>query len=223
MWQVRPYLVASSVIDYHHKAFGPEFGFTNTYIVGPTDSDEVVVVDPGRGSAPWVHHTLDERGLDAVAVLLTHGHMDHTWDAAPLADTLRIPVHLPRAGHHLLARPEEGLPAQFPHRLIQKHPHRRPLELLAPAPVMRLAGLQVTTVPTPGHTPCSVTYVLDCGSARIVCTGDTLLGNGRVSTPVPPGGDAHQLSRSTGILRAAWIHETCTILPGHGNPYQIMP
>jgi hydroxyacylglutathione hydrolase len=182
------------------------------------------VVDPGQGSLPWVTALLRREGLRAEAVLLTHGHMDHTWDAQPLADELEIPVLLAAAGHAYLEAPESALPTSFPPELLVRHPRRRPARLVAPEPEFTVGDMRIRTLHTPGHTPCSVTYLIDVAQVRLVCTGDTVLGGahsgaGQDGTPVPPGGDGRRLRTSLGTVRAHLAGTT--VLPGHGPAFSM--
>jgi hydroxyacylglutathione hydrolase len=215
----KPAVTGGAPIPYAVGAFGMQFGHTCCYVVADPQSPSAVVVDPGQGSLPWVVDLLDRRGLRAEAVLLTHGHMDHTWDAQPLADELAVPALLAEAGHRPLVAPETALPASFPRPLLAGHPRRRLRRLQVPEPEFTVGGLRIRTVPTPGHTPCSVTFVIDHAQGRLVVTGDTLLGGNQAGTPVPPGGDGARLRTSlTEISRET---AGATVLPGHGNPFAV--
>lgn len=205
-------------MPYAMGAFGPHFGHTRCYVVTDEHSPAAVVVDPGQGSLPWVADLLERQGLRAEAVLLTHGHMDHTWDAQPLADELAVPVLLAGPGHGYLAAPETALPGSFPADLLVGHPRRRPRRLATPEPEFTVGGMRIRTVPAPGHTPCSVAYVIEQDGHRLVCTGDTLLGGDEDGTPVPPGGDRGRLRDS--LARLAGETAGALVLPGHGQPFR---
>jgi len=202
---------------YRTAAFGEQFGFTNCYIVAAPGAVGALVVDPGQGALPWVLDQLRANNLTAEAILLTHGHMDHTWDAQPLAERLRVPVILAHAGHSYLDSPEDALPPTFPMHLLKAHPHRRPTELIEPPTSFQVADMTIRCLPTPGHTPCSVTYLIDVQETRLVCTGDTLLAGGQPGTPVPPGGNAQLLRESLSRLRDEVAG--ATVLPGHGRQF----
>ena len=57
---------------------------TNCYVVAPAGGEECLIVDPGVGVEDRVAETLREHGLRPAAVLLTHGHLDHTYSVTPV-------------------------------------------------------------------------------------------------------------------------------------------
>ena len=69
------------------------------------DDGSCVVIDAGAGVADDVLALVEERGLRPAAVLATHGHVDHTWDAARLSEALDVPVVLHAADVYRLADP----------------------------------------------------------------------------------------------------------------------
>jgi len=85
-------------------AVAPVFG-TNCYLVVADDGVSCVVVDVGAGIAPRVRAIVAERGLRPVAVLATHGHVDHTWGAAEVSEAFAVPLYLHAADAYRLADP----------------------------------------------------------------------------------------------------------------------
>jgi len=57
---------------------------TNCFVVTAQGSTDAVVIDPGD-EAGRITDVLAERGLTLVAILVTHGHLDHTASAAALS------------------------------------------------------------------------------------------------------------------------------------------
>ena len=57
---------------------------TNCYVVAPGPGEQCVVIDPGIGVAGPLDDVLAEHRLHPVAVLLTHGHLDHTFSVTPV-------------------------------------------------------------------------------------------------------------------------------------------
>src|SRR5690606_3830653 len=113
-----------------------------------------LIIDPGIGATPAVDQVLRERGLTPVAILATHGHLDHVGDAHLLAAAHGIPVYLAASDQHLLTRPGDGLGPHGNAMMLQLTGG----ETLPPVGDVRdhdgprhLAGLTVTPFPAPGH------------------------------------------------------------------------
>jgi hydroxyacylglutathione hydrolase len=85
---------------------------TNGVILGSTRTGQAVIVDPGQHAADPLARTVERLGLVPVAILLTHGHLDHLWSAPELARRHRIPVHLHPDDRWLWERPPAAFGAQ---------------------------------------------------------------------------------------------------------------
>jgi len=57
---------------------------TNCYVVATGAGAECVVIDPGMDALDGVSALVTEHRLKPVAVLVTHGHLDHTYSVTPL-------------------------------------------------------------------------------------------------------------------------------------------
>ncbi|MFS0698710.1 MBL fold metallo-hydrolase [Cellulomonas sp. 179-A 4D5 NHS] len=159
----------------------PVFG-TNCYVV-VADDGTCVVVDAGAGVAGPVRDAVAGRGLRCVAVLATHGHVDHTWDAAELSETFDVPVHVHAADAYRLDDPfgtlglgashDPGGPLAQALAASGARPesYRRPtrVETFGGAAgengrsadvVLGLGGVRVVARHAPGHTQGSTLYLL---------------------------------------------------------------
>lgn len=85
-------------------AVAPLFA-ANCYVVVADDGVSCVVVDVGAGIAGRVRDVVAERGLCPVAVLATHGHVDHTWGAAEVSRSFGVALHVHAADAYRLADP----------------------------------------------------------------------------------------------------------------------
>lgn len=131
---------------------------TNCYVVAPGPGEHAVVVDPGIDVVDTLDEVLREHRLQPVAVLLTHGHLDHTFSVTPVCGARGIPAYLHPGDDHMLADPMSGISpeaaAVFGGRLEWSEPDD--VKALADGEVLRLAGLEITVDHAPGHTPGSV-------------------------------------------------------------------
>ena len=66
----------------------------NCYLVAPAPGEECVIIDPGQDAEPGIEELLDRYRLKPIAVLLTHGHIDHMWSVAPVCGSKDIDIKL---------------------------------------------------------------------------------------------------------------------------------
>lgn len=168
---------------------------------------DAVVFDPG-GSAEDTIALLAERGLSLVAIVNTHGHFDHIGGVQPLIDATGAPFYIS-------AREVPIMKSSNMLRFIfkSKDKIRVPTDFvdLDEQPVeLRLAGVSIQCLRTPGHTPGGYSFLID----NHLISGDTLLG-GMLGTAKLPGGNPDDLLASIQMLAALSID---TVLhPGHGS------
>jgi len=71
---------------------------TNSYIFGSSNTKEVVIIDPG-GDEDSIARTIEELGVKPIAVLLTHGHFDHTLRVGKILRLYKIPLMYHKKEH----------------------------------------------------------------------------------------------------------------------------
>ena len=82
---------------------------TNCYVVATGPGAECVVVDPGKDAAEGVAEVVREHRLKPVAVLVSHGHIDHMWCVAPVAGSYDATAYVHPDDRHLLSDPMAGM------------------------------------------------------------------------------------------------------------------
>ena len=172
---------------------------TNCYIVSADSSSDAVVIDPG-GNAERIQAALGGRRV--VAVLLTHGHFDHTGALSAFAD---CPIYIHRLDAPMLGDPHLSV-ADLVH---DRQPRPAATGFVEEGTVLSLAGLDIHVLHTPGHTSGSVTYRI--GDALF--TGDTMF-QGSYGRTDFPGGSWEQEMNSIRKLLA--LPEDHPVYPGHG-------
>ena len=133
---------------------------TNCYVVAPGPGEECLIIDPGQDAEPGVNELLAEYRLRPVAVLATHGHVDHIWSVAPVCGARGIPAYIHPADRDLLSDPAKGFPLGVGQQLFRGLTFTEPDDVVALADGMtlRLAGVELVVDHAPGHTPGSVTF-----------------------------------------------------------------
>jgi hydroxyacylglutathione hydrolase len=168
---------------------------TNCYLVAREGASEAVVIDPGDDPGA-VSQLLADRGWEAAAVLVTHGHFDHLGAVKGVAEAAGIEVWIPRDEADDL-------------RTLAPGAHE-PDHLLDGGETVSVAGIDFDTMLVPGHSPASIAYHAD----GHLFSGDVLFA-GSVGRTDFAGGDAGTLVESIGRLMDAYPADT-VVLPGHG-------
>ena len=174
----------------------------NCYIAWREGASSALVIDPGD-EGKRIRALLDSLSLSPGAVLLTHGHFDHTGGLDAFLDTPRylheedLPMlNDPRLNASFLAgderpRPEDALPVRE-------------------GDMLHLCGLNVSVLHTPGHTRGSVCYSVE---DQALFTGDTLFRGSWGRTDLY-GGDSTQMAQS--LRRLLTFSRDLPVYPGHG-------
>ncbi|EEH63410.1 metallo-beta-lactamase domain protein [Gleimia coleocanis DSM 15436] len=204
----------------------------NAYVIAPDNSTQALIVDPGVGTAKQIETYLAQHELIAGAVLLTHGHFDHVWEAA----TFNVSVWIPQPDIYRLENPLEQIPMNLP---IGSN-WVKPADIKAfPSGVTELIpGLPMVMVPAPGHTEGSALFLFEipAGVAHdtnvetpwwdlrkdnaqpMALSGDVVFMQSVGRTDLP-GGDETQMRHSLRTLANA-VDPKTIFLPGHGYATQ---
>jgi hydroxyacylglutathione hydrolase len=189
---------------------------TNCYVVAAGPGEPCLVVDPGMDAVEPLEAVLSEHRVTPVAVLLTHGHLDHTFSVVPVCDGHDVPAFIHPADRVLLADPLRAMSAEMG-RLLGDLVMREPREVrtLDDGAAVELAGLALRVDHTPGHTPGSVVFSTRTDAdEEIILAGDTLFA-GSIGRTDLPGGDPEQMMRS--LRDKLMTRDDATyLLPGHG-------
>lgn len=189
---------------------------TNCYVLSAGPGSECVVVDPGIGIAPRLEDLLADKGLKPVAVVLTHGHLDHTFSVSPVCGASDVPAYIHTDDRHLLEDPARGFSANMMALVGTGLGWTEPDEVVALADggVMDLAGLRFTVDHAPGHTAGSAMFHTDDAEGLYTLSGDVLFRGAIGRTDLPGGSDAAM--QDTLRDKVLPLDDARVVLPGHG-------
>ena len=187
----------------------------NCYIVAPAPGEECVIIDPGQDAEPGIEELLARYRLKPVAVLLTHGHIDHVWSAGPVCGAKGIPAWIHPADRGLLADPASGLALNVGQELFGGITFTEPDDVreLTDGARLELAGVELTVAHVPGHTRGSVTFRGGEDDLDALFSGDLLFA-GSIGRTDLPGGDHATMLKS--LARTLTLPDEAVVLPGHG-------
>jgi hydroxyacylglutathione hydrolase len=204
------------VTGFPAEAFG-----TNCYVVAAGPGEQCLVVDPGIGVLEVLDEVLAEHRLHPAAVLLTHGHLDHTFSVAPVCGARGITAYVHPADREMLADPAKGLSMDLTALFGGKLSYSEPDDVaeLTDGATLSLAGIEITVDHAPGHTGGSVLFRLpgagtSWDAEQICLSGDVLFAGSIGRTDLPGGStDTMLTSLRDKILPLA---DDTVVLPGHG-------
>jgi glyoxylase-like metal-dependent hydrolase (beta-lactamase superfamily II) len=176
---------------------------TNSYLFG---SDEnIVIIDPG-GDGNKIIKEIEELNTNPIAVLLTHGHFDHSTHVRKLSRHYEIPLMYNKKEFDT-------------HIYAQKEADR----WLKEGDIIKIDGINLHVLETPGHSPGSISfYTKDVKRIDgemfdgIIFTGD-LLFRRSIGRSDFHGGNAQVLFSSikNKIMYNPELTDNFLVLPGH--------
>ena len=190
----------------------PMFG-TNCWIIAPGQGQECVVVDPGMPDVS--HHVAqlcDQYRLKPVALLLTHGHLDHTFSVAPVCSGYGIPTYIHTEDRILLRHPELAISREFA-ATLEGTVFEEPSDVreLRNGEEMEFLDMKIRAIHAPGHTRGSLLYSIN---DEILLGGDVLFAGSIGRTDLPTGSSKDM--ENTLRKKILPLDDAMRVLPGHG-------
>ena len=196
--------------------FPSEATDTNCYVVAPAAGEQCVVIDPGIGVTGRLDEVIAEHRLHPIAVLLTHGHFDHTFSVLPVCQARDVPAFIHPGDRPQLSDPWSwvGMPKGTP--LFGNLTFAEPDDVreLTPSDTVTLAGLDFSVTHAPGHSIGSVVFGLTGREESVVFSGDVLFA-GSIGRTDLPGGSMAEMEKSLREVILPLDDET-VVRPGHG-------
>lgn len=172
-----------------------------------------VIIDPGMHALERVVDVVEKQGDTPEAIVLTHGHIDHTRDAAALAARYDVPVYIHRDDEFMLDK-GAGVSEQT-RQLFDANSMALPADIryLEHGESLSMAGIEFEIRHAPGHSPGSVLLV--SGEASVCFAGDALF-KGSIGRTDLQHSDHQAMMRSLKD-QVLTLSDDLHVLPGHGE------
>ena len=180
---------------------------TNCYFVYNTATSEWIIIDPGDEEQA-ISIFISQKGFKPVAILLTHGHFDHTGAVEGLKAKYGIKVYAALEERETLQDPYINLSSQ----LMGKRIVLEADEWLEDGQIIELIGEKIKCLLTPGHTEGGMCFYFT-GSGMLF-SGDTLFEQSVGRTDFP-GGSMSKLVQSI-RTKLFVLPDYLKVYPGHG-------
>ncbi|MDO5127554.1 MAG: MBL fold metallo-hydrolase [Eubacteriales bacterium] len=181
---------------------------TNCYTVANTKTREAIVIDPAD-RPEYLISMYENQKLQPVAVLLTHGHLDHIGALAGLRKAFPdIKVYAGVEEKDVLERPKLNLSEMF------GFPTRESADVyVADGEKINLLDTEITCIHVPGHTKGGTCYYFEADA--MLFSGDTLFCRSIGRSDFPTG-DANALTEN--IEKKLFVlPENVMVYPGHDS------
>ena len=180
---------------------------TNCYLIINKETKEALLVDPAD-NALRISNVIEENGCTLKAILLTHGHFDHIMALNDLKKRYNVPVYAHEEEEDVLKQSSLNLSGSIGQiYTTQADVYVKDGEHL------KLAGLDVIVLYTPGHTKGGVCYYFP--EEKVLMSGDTLFHCSIGRTDFPTG-SMSQLVRSV-KEQLFVLPDDVQVYPGHDS------
>lgn len=182
----------------------------NSYILWAQGSNEAIVVDPGF-EPDAILEQLRTRQLTPVAILNTHGHVDHiAGNKAMKTYFPDAPLVIGRGDAPMLTDADLNLSGPFGFTIVSPPADR----LVDEGDELNYAGIRLQVIELPGHSPGHVVFRIEDTDPPMLLGGDVLFA-GSIGRSDFPGGSLDQLV--SGIRAKLWpMADDTRVYPGHG-------
>lgn len=177
----------------------------NTYIIYDEDTKDTVIIDPGLSYNAIVDF-VEQNELNPLAILLTHGHIDHIADADLVRKKYNIDLYVHQLGDQMLTEPEMNLSPHFGYKDFYLEADK----FFKDKDILVFGTLKFEVIHTPGHSQDCVTFVIE----DALFTGDTLFRGSMGRVDLPSSNPEHM---NASLNKLKNLEGDYKVYPGHSG------
>lgn len=193
---------------------------TNCWVFAPSKNSECFIVDPGLAQpnlVKQIKEVIGKHNLKPMAILVTHGHLDHTFSVLPFANEYRVPTFIHTIDRKLLKDPFKALQAggvtaqlmeQFGVTIFEEPEDVREVNT---GDTFNIAGFDLRITHAPGHTAGSAIFTVN---DEFLISGDVLFAGAIGRTDMPTGSPSEMIKTLRNEILP--LSDELIVLPGHG-------
>jgi glyoxylase-like metal-dependent hydrolase (beta-lactamase superfamily II) len=193
---------------------------TNCWVFAPSKNSECFIVDPGMAQPNLINQikeVIGKHNLKPMAILVTHGHLDHTFSVLPFANEYRVPTLIHTIDRKLLKDPFKALQAggvtaqlmeQFGVNIFEEPEDVREVNT---GDTFNIAGFDLQITHAPGHTAGSAIFTVN---DEFLISGDVLFAGAIGRTDMPTGSPSEMIKTLRNEILP--LSDELIVLPGHG-------
>lgn len=178
----------------------------NTYIV--KNNENLIIIDPANDFRS-INTLIKNRNVDAV--LLTHGHYDHFKTLAKILVVYDIKCYMHKLAYLKLGDVDISCARMFGINEPTKIDENK-IKYINDGEIIKIGSLTIKCIFKPGHTDCSVIYIID----QNIFSGDFVFKNGIGRYDLPTG-NYLSMKKSLNSLNQMGKNKDYIIYPGHGD------
>lgn len=180
------------------------YNFANTYLV--YNETNAIIIDPACDIKYLKKHIKDKKIL---AIFLTHGHFDHFKKLEDTINEFNVKCYLHKNAYEKIMNIETSYANMFGCFAVP-NVKKEDFIFVNDGQSILLENIKIKTIFTPGHTNCSVVYIID----DLMFSGDTLFNMSVGRTDLATGNSVVQMN-TLNMLKKMKIDYK--IYPGHEN------
>ncbi len=156
----------------------------NAYLIFPDNTDEAILIDAPHYTVENIPEFLKKHNRKLVAILLTHGHWDHMWDAKKLSNLTGAKVYSHKGAKDFIEK--EGFQDAFLYGFHGFENSKIDVEV-SDGEILEIAGEKIKCLYAPGHADGSIVYYFENETPPTAFVGDVIFSGSIGRTDLPTG------------------------------------